>query len=256
MKAAGQTTGAIEQVDRTWSRVYPVDMGDYNATGEVNEWTYSGDWESLQTYAQEKLSEGGQAMQVTATLRRMAGNQAFLTLRMQGYAAAGGEEEEDGGDDGSGGESDDSSEREISVEVSASMEDILTHPKFAGVSWDASSGVGLQKLAAGADPDEEFEWYGQVYKVGEQAKLITGWELVTKARSYYVPHVVVTVTTPGDGEASVGEIKTSVPGVSTAPGINWLTAGGGTTESGGVKKFVQKYISSGPGGWDKEIYGS
>lgn len=256
MKAAGQTTGAIEQVDRTWSKVYPVDMGDYNATGEVNEWTYSGDWESLQTYAQEKLSEGGKAMQVTATLRRMAGNQAILTLRNQGYAAPEGEDEEEGEAGGSGSGSDESSEREISVEVSASMEDILTHPKFAGVKWDASSGVGLQKLAAGADPDEEFEWSGQVYKVGEQAALITDWELVTKARSYYVPHVVVTVTTPGDGEASVGEIKNSVPGVSTARGINWLTAGGGTTWSGGMKKFVQKYISSGPGGWDKDIYGS
>lgn len=254
MKTIGVTSGAIEQVDRTWSRVFPVDMGAATATGETDEWTYAGDWDALYAFAMNKQSElGSLSMQVSATLRRVAGGQAVLTLRTQGYTpTAGGEDGEDGGESGGGEQA--GAETEVSVEVTASMEDILTHPKFAAVKWDTGPGIALQKLAAGADPDEEFEWLGTRYSVGEEAQKVDGWELVLRARSYYVPHVVVSVTKAGGGTASVGEVVSKVEGVATAAGVNWLTAGGGASGTGAGRRFVQKYIASGPGGWDKEIY--
>lgn len=255
MKNVNVQAGPVEQVDRTWSSVNPYRMGDYEATGTVNEYTYAGTWEALQSFAEAQLAAGSVTQQVTVTLRRESGDMAKLSVRKAIFALPPKEEEDDGS---TGDEPDAESNVEINVDVAAAMEDILTHPKFANVNWSTPPGVALQKLAAGADMSENFEWMGMTYNVGEQAQAVDHWQLVLAARSYYVPHTVVTVTkrgVTGGGNASVGEIVSKVPGVSGSNGLNWLTAGGGKQTLNGEKCFVQKYICSGPGGWNKDIYG-
>jgi hypothetical protein len=235
----------------THRRQAPVLVGadTYRATGATFSQEWTGPWQEL--YDKMQALTASMAERLDATLTRQADGEygtlrATWTYYEQGTGEGGEQPQQQPG-----------SSRECpqyELSSSATQEPVLTHPKFAAVKWDTGPGIALQKLAAGADPDEEFEWLGTRYSVGEEAQKVDGWELVLRARSYYVPHVVVSVTRAGGGTASVGEVVSKVEGVATAAGVKWLTAGGGASGTGAGRRFVQKYIASGPGGWDKEIY--
>lgn len=248
----------VEQVGRTWSRTAPVKMEGVEPAGVSNEYTYAGGFDELVAFAQEYIgAHADRTLQVVATVRRDVGGMAQLTLSTQQYQDAATDDGDAGGDAGGTGDAggDEAEEAEVSIEVSGSTEDILTHPRFAQVDWRGKAGIALQKLARGADPEEEFEFEGGLYKVGEQAANVDGWELVTKMSSYYVPHVVATITDDGEGEVPQ-MFQVSAPAELTAPaGYNWLAMGGGTQTVGGKRRRVRKYMLSGPGGWDAEVYG-
>lgn len=250
------TKAPVEQAGRTWSRTAPVKLEGVESTGVSNEYTYAGGFDALVEYAQEYINaNAGKTLQVTATVRREAGGMAQLTLSTTAYKEVVEEEEEP--EEGGGGTvapPEEETGTEVSIEVSGSVEDILCHPRFRNVNFDTMAGIALQKLARGADPEEEFEWGGLTFKVGEQAANVDGWELVTRASSYYVPHVVATITDNGRGGVETVFTISNPPGLSTPGGYNWLSMGGGMQTVGGKRRRVRKYMLSGPGGWDPEIY--
>lgn len=249
----------IEQAQRSLTLTKPAKM-EGSPAGWASEVSYDGTWDALEEYAENVVAQGSATQQISATLTRKNGGMATLIVRRENYLSPDEEEEEDdttGGESG-GTEEEEEAGTEISIEVVAQQESILNHPLFKDLHETSLEMKGLRKLAAGASLDEIFIDAGQEVTVAEAVANAKGWHLVCKASSFYVPHVMVTVTTPAkaSGSTSISEFfsRSSPPGISTPSGYNWMLLGGGKQIVNGKAKVVKKYMLSGPGGWDPEIY--
>ena len=245
-----------------WQKTRPAVMTTA-PTGEQETFTFNGTIDQCKSRGNAECSAASQSKQVQASVESVGGGFGKLTVVYIYYDAA----DTGGGAAVAGAAGSSSSNPEISVNVVSNQLSILTHPLVAN-SYNSSSKewMALKMFSQGADLNATFSIGSgseiQVYTVGEglagvDAKVMF---LVGRQSSYYAPSIEMTVSYTVDGEApipSVGDfMKISTPegGASGADGRNWLLIGGGMQIQNGVSKMIKKYLLSGPGGWDPELY--
>ena len=142
---------------------------------------------------------------------------------------------------------------EYSVEGSMSQEPIETHEKFKEIGAGDWKKWNLWKN----NPNDE-GLYG--WKPGEQSgPMATLAALYEKGvTDYLVPRAVVRITRLEGSSPRLSKLgKIDAPsGAPTLPsGANWmLTGASGTRQEGGKWSNSYEYMSSGPTGWNSEIY--
>ena len=248
-----------------WQKTRPAVMTTA-PTGEQETFTFNGTIDQCKSRGNAECSAASQSKQVQASVESVGGGFGKLTVVYIYYD----ESTESGGGSsapvaGAAGSS--SSNPEISVNVVSNQLSILTHPLVANsYSSNSPEWMALKMFSQGADLNATYSIGSgsemQVYTVGEGLAGVDSavMFLVGRQSSYYAPSVEMTVSYTVDGEAaipSVGDfMKISTPegGAAGADGRNWLLVGGGMQIQNGVSKMVKKYLLSGPGGWDPELY--
>ena len=145
-----------------------------------------------------------------------------------------------------------------SVSGTASQEPLATHPYFqSGGKWEVS--VSEWKTwdkwqKEGADIAQENI---ASYSTGFQ-KFV---ELTLKGFTDYLqPRVTIRVTDANTDEPSIsdlGKIDSPTRAPQLSSGANWLLAGiDATQDADGKWEVTREFISSGPGGWNEDIYGA
>ena len=145
----------------------------------------------------------------------------------------------------------DSTGEEYSVEGSMSQEPIETHEKFKGVAaedwkkWNLWKNNTKDEALEGWKPDS-----------GAIADLAALYE--KGVTDYLVPRAVVRITRIEGSSPRLSKLgKIDAPsGAPTLPsGANWmLTGASGAKQEGGKWSNTYEYMSSGPAGWNSEIY--
>jgi len=145
----------------------------------------------------------------------------------------------------------DSTGEEYSVEGSMSQEPIETHEKFKNISaadwkkWNLWKNNTKDEALEGWKPD-----------TGAMADLAALYE--KGVTDYLVPRAVVRITRSEGSSPRLSKLgKIDAPsGAPTLPsGANWmLTGASGARQEGGKWSNTYEYMSSGPAGWNSEIY--
>lgn len=255
----------VEAETYRWQKTRPAVMTTA-PTGEQETFTLNGTIEQCKSRGNAECSAANQSKQVQVTVDAVGGGMGLLTVNYIYYDAA----ESGGGEPGAaiaGAAGSSSTNPEISVNVVSNQLSILTHPLVANsYSSNSPEWMALKMFSQGADLNATFSIGTgsemQVYTVGEGLAGVDAavMFLVGRQSSYYAPSVEMTVSYTVDGEASIPSVgdfmKISTPegGASGADGRNWLLVGGGMQIQNGVSKMVKKYLLSGPGGWDPELY--
>jgi hypothetical protein len=142
---------------------------------------------------------------------------------------------------------------EYSVEGSMSQEPIETHEKFQSIDAETWRKWNLYKNNP-TDP-ELGNWKP------EESAAATLAALYNKGiTDYLVPRAVVRITKREGGPPNLGRLGKigSPPGAPAVPGsTNWMLVGASGNRSAEDGKWTTsyEYMSSGPGGWDREVYG-
>ena len=245
-----------------WQHTRPASMSTA-PTGEQETFTFNGTIDQCKARGRAECAAASQSKQVQATVDAVGGGMGRLTVNYIYYDAA----QTGGGEAVAGAAGSSSSNPAISVNVVSNQLSILTHPLVAN-SYNSSSKewMALKMFSQGADLNATFSIGTgselQVYTVGEGLAGVDAavMFLVGRQSSYYAPSVEMTVSYTVDGEAAIPDVgdfmKISTPegGAAGADGRNWLLVGGGVQIQDGVSKMVKKYLLSGPGGWDPELY--
>ena len=145
----------------------------------------------------------------------------------------------------------DNAGEEYSVEGSMSQEPIETHEKFKNISaadwkkWNLWKNNTKDEALEGWKPD-----------TGAMADLAALYE--KGVTDYLVPRAVVRITRSEGSSPRLSKLgKIDAPsGAPTLPsGANWmLTGASGAKQEGGKWSNTYEYMSSGPAGWNSEIY--
>ncbi len=144
-----------------------------------------------------------------------------------------------------------------SISGTASQEPLATHPHFqAGGKWEVS--------------DAEWKKWDKWQKEGTDLETVSSQGLsvgfskfielyISGFTDYLQPRVTIRVIDASTTEPSLTNLgKISVPSKKpTLPsGADWLLSGvDATQDADGNWEVAREYISSGPGGWNEDIYG-
>jgi hypothetical protein len=145
-----------------------------------------------------------------------------------------------------------------SVSGTASQEPLATHPFFQeGAKWEVT--------------EEEWQKWDKWQKEGadiSQQNITSegeGFQKFIKLflagfTDYLQPRVSLRVTDANTDEpdlSELGKIAEPASAPTLADGANWLMSGcDASVDSDGNWEVTREYISSGPGGWNEDIYGS
>lgn len=255
----------VEAETYRWQKTMPAVMTTA-PTGEQETFTFNGTVEQCKARGNTECAGASQSKQVQASVEKVGGDMARLTVVYVYYDAASGEGGE-GSSPVAGAAGSSSENPEISVNVVSNQLGILTHPLIANHYMAGSAPwMAIKMFAQGADLNATYSIGSgnnvQIYTVAEGLASVSAQviALVGRAASYYAPTVEMTVSYTVQGEAEIPEVgdfmKIATPegGATGADGRNWLLAGGGMQIQNGVSKMVKKYLLSGPGGWDPLLY--
>lgn len=147
----------------------------------------------------------------------------------------------------------DNSADEYSVEGSMSQEPIETHEKFKDIGaedwkkWTLWKTNPHDELLAGWKPHEQ---------TGSMATLAALYD--KGVSDYLVPRAVVRITRTESGSprlSRLGKIDTPTGAPTLPSGANWmLTGASGNRSQDGKWSNSYEYMSSGPAGWNTEVY--
>ena len=149
----------------------------------------------------------------------------------------------------------------FTISGTASQEPLATHPFFqAGAKWAVTDDewktwdkiqkgettYELEGAKAGPPFSEGFQKFVQLYLKG--------------FTDYLQPRVTIRVTDASSNSqpnlANLGKIATPTNAPDLDGGANWLLSGMDASEDADGKwEISREYISSGPGGWNADIYG-
>jgi len=179
----------------------------------------------------------------SATFRRVPGNLAEVRIKFQGVDP----EQSSGSNTGDNGEL-----ITFSVESSMSTEPIETHPDFAIFAGEWDDPATWQPGAA-FSPKGVFEGFAAgSRKSGVKSFLSPGLIYV---RTTVLPKIVAGVNL---NQADLGKVVAELPISNIRPtmaaGINYLKISADIETVGEGVRIVERWKSSGPNGWDPEIY--
>lgn len=231
---------------------------------------WCGPWEALLEAAQAAVSAhegaatGSSATYCEATVTAKEAGQAEMTLRTQGYTFVeddSGAEDPGGGGEGGGGETaeaDFANGAKMTVACTYVEESLLNHPKLAqGASQETKEACLM--FANGASMAEPFG-RGTLYDALARGAWMGNSKLVEKFTSgittYMAPRFTVTLEkrTSSAPTGSTGKPVGSIGGFTPPGGAQLMGTGYSWDKNTGVATIT--YVSSGPGGFDKDIYPS
>ena len=278
MPSYGKTTGSTEQVGETLSWAAPVLNVNFSGGSWVQglnseQHTYGGDWATLRAQAASEAAGATFTRRYSATLTRMAGGHCELVTQWQEYEWV--SDNSDGSEDEKPGSSEDNPV--ITLTISAAQESILTSALFTdgdGAGCTAEQ-LALYKMIAEGASLSTIVIYNKIESTLTQL-IADGHSLtselvakVQKSPSYYVPRVECEVSWRSQEMLT----PTASFSIESPQGLesldlgdrNWLYLGGSSQsvevqadEDGEpvlMYNNVKKYLLSGVGGWDPDIYG-
>lgn len=243
-----------EHCDRTRSLKREAAAGYTEATGVSESVKYTGSWEEVLAKAADICSLPADEMEVACTCTRLGGGLGELSVQYAEFRKP----------EGSGGESGQAAPGTkenpfYTVSYTTKAESLMLHPRYGGLTEDDR--WILRQIENGAHPDSVLE-YGSVK--GRLRDLIaymsyTGNQLALKylagVTQYLEVYTEATARWKGeDGSYPCATICTPPGPINTPSGRNWLCAGCGMEESGGEIWQTAKFILSGAGGWDSDLY--
>lgn len=270
-----------EQVRRVETRVRPAEMTNMTATGDTDEWGYSGTITECQDMAGQVLATAGPTRQVRTTLTRTEGNNAELSVVVAYYRpTAQDASQSPGGGSASGSGSGSAlpalptagswgtSKENPAYEFAATtvQEPIITHPKITQYpgTIDPVSSHCLAYIASGGGPHDPQTLPNQVQSTAYDWLTQHGYsellDLVSRSPYYLDAQGTLTVTwqvapdSPSESFPAVGTIQEPEGPIKVKAPRNWLYTGGTYRSEGKVTSCVKTYRLSGPNGWDPTIY--
>lgn len=244
--------------------------GSWQETGPEVTVPWCGPWEALLAAAQaavgahESAGTGTAGTYCEATVTAKEAGQAEMSLRTQGYTFIEEENEEEDPDAGGSGESGEYTEDDfangakMTVACTYVEESLLNHPKLAAGASQETKEACLM-FANGASMAEPFG-RGTLYDALARGAWQGNNKLVEKFTSgittYMAPRFTVTLEkkTGSAPTASTGKPVGSIGGFTPPGGAQLMGTGYSWDKNTGVATIT--YVSSGPGGFDKDIYPS
>lgn len=228
-----------------------------SATGYSKVTPYVGRWEEVVALMDEICSAPADAYAVTCEATGIEAGLAELRVTEEEYerpsSDEGGEQEDEIGTEG---------QPAYSGSTSASMEPLLAHPMFSGLSESE-----MRALKAVMDGRDECELISDD-AASTGAKRIK--DLITSAAGrkalgflrkgithYYCPHSEANARWRGASNSYTAcSIISQPPGsvVKTPPGYNWLVTSVGTDKQGDEVWQSASFQLSAAGGWNTELY--
>lgn len=253
-----------EQAAYTRQLTIPRDMQGAVATGETEEWRYTGLMPQLQELFDAKKADGSLSTQVSLTLTRAAGNFGELVVRHSYYTAPDPEATDHKAKEVGSSRNNPS----YDYTISTATESIMLHPLIAegGLSDDLltvlahlTKGGTAQDVLRLSDGYEHFAGEYILHYAGDQgAKLLS----IVATPQWLDIRINLSVTYAVAPDALVAlptacQIHSQVPGpLPTPAGRNWLSGPAKNSVQGDKCTVTEEYILSGPGGWDPDIYQS
>ena len=240
--------------------------GSWHETGPEVTVPWCGPWEALLAAAQaavgahESAGTGTAGTYCEATVTAKEAGQAEMTLRTQGYTFIEEENEEEDPEGGGSGESGEYTEDDfangakMTVACTYVEESLLNHPTLgANVSQVTKEACLL--FANGASMAEPFG-NGTLYDALKAGAGPLVEKFTSGITTYMAPRFTVTLEkkVKSAPTASTGKPVGSIGGFTPPGGCELMGTGYSWDKSTGVATIT--YVSSGPGGFDKDIYPS
>jgi len=241
-------------------------------TGYVEEYEMTGLFTQLKARGSSMASGQGGSVSRAIELSHVGGGFGRMRVTETHYRIPSTEnpEEPGGGDSGSTEKPGDSeTSPSISVSYVRTEESILSHPRFSAVVGVPQYAEALSLLRGGGRmSDYVYDEYAPQKRrtirelcEGASGALAEVLDLIMAGvHSYVTTRPVVTVryrvASPGAATGNTG-IVGSVPGCNISmPGCDWLCVPGGVESDGESWWATATYECSGPGGWNKVLYGN
>ncbi len=253
-----------EQVEWTETLNRPVIRGadNYRALGHTITQTADGPLDAVRAELDRMAAAATMEARMSATLTRKAGGSYMLRVTWTDYEPL--DESGEGGEDGEGKPGETAEQPSISVNTTATLEPLLTHPNYAALRGDIPTLQALKMLMDGAqlgdevrDPDNPEQMLGTIADLTNgslEAQMAKAYILAGQTE-YYNPKTVLTaryrVDSYDDVDASKACTICAPPGGYPTPeGRDWMCMGVGIETSGDGLWVSETYELSGPNGWD------
>lgn len=220
------------------------------ATGVKHVEVHTGAWPDILDKADEVAAEPADEWAVTCECQRLGGMLGTLTITRTEYKTA--EEEAELG----------TAENPVyTTSFTVQAEPLLIHPRYVSSVRDADAEL-LRELQNGAPLMSNVIYGGKAMYLRTALAKLNG--MAAEVRDYFMRGVTEYYEVYGEATAkwkgaarsyTVGEICTPPGSPGAITGREWLCVGVGSEKNGKEVWHTATFRLSGPGGWDKKLYG-